>query len=260
MKCPGHLARDLSGEAAAKVGHSAVGGQQNGTILTERLGADREDPGRYFAGDGQEDHLVAGGRDFPIAACGGGKRATTSVVSPLYCCFLLLPLAGAVASYVYRPLLPLLAAIGLASRQHCRCRWLPAPHRLEVNRVRVFVLHPIVPAFEKYSGPPVFADRGVHLKLCKRIPQEPLRPQRAVRTPHRAGSAGRGCQGPGPRFRIAAHTAYIGASPHRPSRKRADTVASNAYLPPEAQQTKPISPRPGVLVALLDMLQGEEWS
>jgi hypothetical protein len=52
--------------------------------------------------------------------------------------------------------------------------------------------------------------------------------------------------------------AYIGASPHKPSRKRADTVASNAYLPPEAQQTH--SPWPGVLVALLDMLQGEEWS
>ena len=76
---------------------------------------------------------------------------------------------------MYRLQLPLLAAIGLASRQHCRCRGLPAPHRLEVNRVRVFVLHPIVPASEKYSGRPVITDGGVHLELGKRIPQEPLR-------------------------------------------------------------------------------------
>jgi hypothetical protein len=36
--------------------------------------------------------------------------------------------------------------------------------------VRVFVLHPIVPAFEKYSGCPDIADGGVDYELGERIP------------------------------------------------------------------------------------------
>ena len=130
---------------------------------------------------------------------------------------------------MYRPLLPLLAAIGLVFRQHSRCQWPPAPHRLEVNGVRVSVLHPIVPAFEKYSGPPLIADGGVYLELGERIAQEP--PQPAVRTPDRAGSAGRGSHSPGGRSRSAAHNAYNDASLHGPSHRRADTVASDAYPP-----------------------------
>ena len=47
LKCPGHLARDVSAEGAARIGHS-VAGRQNARILRERLGADGEDPGRHL--------------------------------------------------------------------------------------------------------------------------------------------------------------------------------------------------------------------
>jgi hypothetical protein len=49
-------------KAARGVGHS-VGRRQNATILESRLGADEENTGGDFAGDGETDHVVVGDGD-----------------------------------------------------------------------------------------------------------------------------------------------------------------------------------------------------
>lgn len=62
MKCPVKFVRDLSAEGGFGVKLSA-GRRQDGEIPGRRLGAGDESSRGYIAGDGEEDHLVAGGGD-----------------------------------------------------------------------------------------------------------------------------------------------------------------------------------------------------
>src|SRR5271165_2411377 len=59
MICPLEIARDLSALRAARVGDHG----KHGLLLEGRDGAGDESTGSDLAGDGEEDHLVAGGRD-----------------------------------------------------------------------------------------------------------------------------------------------------------------------------------------------------
>ena len=59
MICPGDLASDVSAVHAARVADH----EEHGFLLEGRHGAGDEGRGSDFAGDGEEDHLVAGGRD-----------------------------------------------------------------------------------------------------------------------------------------------------------------------------------------------------
>ena len=59
MICPVEIARDVSALRAARVGDHA----KHGVLLEGRDGAGDEGTGSDFAGHGEEDHLVAGGRD-----------------------------------------------------------------------------------------------------------------------------------------------------------------------------------------------------
>ena len=59
MICPVEIARDMSALRAARVGDHA----KHGCLLEGRDGAGNESTGSDVAGDGEEDHLVAGGRD-----------------------------------------------------------------------------------------------------------------------------------------------------------------------------------------------------
>ena len=75
MICPVDLASDLSAWRAAGVGDYG----RYGLLLTGRDGAGDEGTGSNFAGDGEEDHLVASSRDHrhhgPIdAALAGALR------------------------------------------------------------------------------------------------------------------------------------------------------------------------------------------
>src|SRR5664279_3639526 len=60
MICPVEIARDLSAFPAARVGDHA----KHGFLLEGRDGAGHENTGSDFAGTGEEDHLVAGSRDY----------------------------------------------------------------------------------------------------------------------------------------------------------------------------------------------------
>jgi hypothetical protein len=60
MICPVEIARDLSAFPAARVGDHA----KHGFLLEGRDGAGNENTGSNFAGAGEEDHLVAGRRDY----------------------------------------------------------------------------------------------------------------------------------------------------------------------------------------------------
>src|SRR5437660_3622956 len=59
MICPVQIARDMSAWRAARVGDHA----KHGLLPEGRDGAGNESTGRDIAGDGKEDHLVAGGGD-----------------------------------------------------------------------------------------------------------------------------------------------------------------------------------------------------
>src|SRR5664280_2900657 len=60
MICPVEIASDLSALRAARVGDHA----KHGFLLEGRDGAGHENTGSDFAGTGEEDHLVAGSRDY----------------------------------------------------------------------------------------------------------------------------------------------------------------------------------------------------
>src|SRR5208337_4467205 len=60
MICPVEIASDLSALRAARVGDHA----RHGFLLEGRGGAGDEATGSHIAGDGEEDYLVAGRRDY----------------------------------------------------------------------------------------------------------------------------------------------------------------------------------------------------
>jgi hypothetical protein len=60
MICPVEIASDLSALRAARVGDHA----KHGFLFEGRDGGGNENTGSDFAGAGEEDHLVAGGRDY----------------------------------------------------------------------------------------------------------------------------------------------------------------------------------------------------
>ena len=60
MMCPVEIASDLSALRAARVGDHA----EHGGLLEGRDGAGNESAGSDLTGDGEEDNLVAGGRDY----------------------------------------------------------------------------------------------------------------------------------------------------------------------------------------------------
>src|SRR5664279_3167536 len=85
MICLVEIARDLSALRAARVGDHA----EHGGLLEGRDGAGDESAGSDLTGDGEEDYLVAGGRDHrhqrsPDAAVAGaaGRVWLRRVVRP----------------------------------------------------------------------------------------------------------------------------------------------------------------------------------
>ena len=72
MICPVELASDLSALPAAGVRDHA----RHGKLLEERDGADHESAGSDFAGDSEEDHVVAGNgeQQWPRQATRGKDR------------------------------------------------------------------------------------------------------------------------------------------------------------------------------------------
>jgi hypothetical protein len=123
--------------------------------------------------------------------------------------------------------------------------------------VRVFVLHPIVPAFEKHSGRPVIADGGVNLEPGARIPQEPRRNALFEVLVVQAAQA--------EVLTVLVRGFVVLLTPPATSR---DHIRPRGcvLIPLRVTHTlllslnKSISRQPGVLVALLDVLRGEEWS
>ena len=59
IKCPVEGADEMSALQAVRVGDHV----QHGRLLEDRHGAGNEDTGSNFAGDGEEDYMVAGGRE-----------------------------------------------------------------------------------------------------------------------------------------------------------------------------------------------------
>ena len=59
IKYPMELANEMSAFPAVRVGDHA----KHGLLLEDRHGAGDENTGSDFAGNGEEDHVVAGGRD-----------------------------------------------------------------------------------------------------------------------------------------------------------------------------------------------------
>src|ERR1035438_1397407 len=80
MICPDEIASEVSALQAARVGEHG----RHVLIHAGRDGADDEGTGSDFAGAGEEDHVVAGGRDHRGSAtgrCGAGMNGMKSLGS-----------------------------------------------------------------------------------------------------------------------------------------------------------------------------------